>query len=173
MYKRIGTKKLGRTMAHRKALVNNLVRSLVKRGQIKTTSVKAKVVKSEVESLLSKTRKSAEGDLNIRRKLQIVLGNTELVKKFIEVSKKEDSNISIKKVGFRAGDNAEVSMLELVGIKVKKVGKKTTEKETKEKPEEVEEKTERRNLLNLGGRKSISKRVDSGTKERAKSRSGL
>ncbi|PKN02575.1 hypothetical protein CVU76_00855 [Candidatus Dojkabacteria bacterium HGW-Dojkabacteria-1] len=175
MYKRIGTKKLGRTMAHRKALVYNQLRSLVKSGSIKTTTSKAKVVKAEMESLISKSRNSKEGDLNLRRKLQVVFGSTELVKKFLEVSSKSTSKVILKKVGFRDGDNAEVSMLELKGLKVKSAKKveKVEKEETKvEKKEPVVEK-ERKGILNLGAKKSITKGIAPINKERAKSRSGL
>lgn len=175
MYKRIGTKKLGRTMAHRKSLVYNQLRSLLKSGSIRTTTPKAKVVKAEMESLISKSRNSKEGDLNLRRRLQVVFGNTDLVKKFLEVSSKSTSKVILKKVGFRDGDNAEVSMLELKGLKVKSTKKieKVEKEETKvEKKEPVIEK-ERKGILNLGVKKSISKGVAPINKERAKSRSGL
>ncbi len=178
MYKRIGTKKLGRTMAHRKSLVYNQLRSLLKSGSIRTTTPKAKVVKAEMESLISKSRNSKEGDLNLRRRLQVVFGNTDLVKKFLEVSSKSTSKVILKKVGFRDGDNAEVSMLELKGLKVKSTKKiekveKVEKEETKvEKKEPVIEK-ERKGILNLVVKKSISKGVAPINKERAKSRSGL
>lgn len=162
-------------MAHRKALVYNQLRSLVKSGSIKTTTSKAKVVKAEMESLISKSRNSKEGDLNLRRKLQVVFGSTELVKKFLEVSSKSTSKVILKKVGFRDGDNAEVSMLELKGLKVKSAKKveKVEKEETKvEKKEPVVEK-ERKGILNLGAKKSITKGIAPINKERAKSRSGL
>jgi len=175
MYKRIGTKKLGRTMAHRKALVYNQLRSLVKSGSIKTTTTKAKVVKAEMESLIEKSRASKEGDLSLRRKLQVIFGETDLVKKFIEVSSKKTSKVVIKKIGFRDGDNAEVSMLELKGLKTKvaKKAEKEEKEESKiEKKEPVVEK-ERKGILNLGAKKSITKGIAPINKERAKSRSGL
>lgn len=162
-------------MAHRKSLVYNQLRSLLKSGSIRTTTPKAKVVKAEMESLISKSRNSKEGDLNLRRRLQVVFGNTDLVKKFLEVSSKSTSKVILKKVGFRDGDNAEVSMLELKGLKVKSTKKieKVEKEETKvEKKEPVIEK-ERKGILNLGVKKSISKGVAPINKERAKSRSGL
>ncbi|MDX9739437.1 MAG: L17 family ribosomal protein [Candidatus Dojkabacteria bacterium] len=176
MYKRNSIKKLGRTTSHRKALIQNQLRSLVESGKIKTTSPKAKVMKGEIESLISKVRTTKDGDLSLRRKLLIVFGNTELVNRFVDIAKKDSAKVLIKKVGFRDGDNAQVSVLEIKGLKVKgvkKVGK------TKDEPKEVEEKKpvideeKKKGILGLGSKKSVTKGVGPINKERAKSRSGL
>lgn len=172
MYKRIGTKKLGRTMSHRKALINNQLRSLIESGYIKTTSTKAKVVKGEIESLFAKVRNAKDGDLNLRRSLQVVFGNTDLVKRFLEIAKKEDTKVVLRKIGFRDGDNSEMSKIEITGLKVKKVAKKV-KKEVEVQEEKVENKEVKKNILNIGGKKSVSKKVGAVNKERAKSRSGL
>jgi large subunit ribosomal protein L17 len=174
MYKRIKTKKLGRTMAHRKALIKNQIRSLVHSGSIKTSTAKAKVVKGELESLMHKVKNAKDGDLNLRRELQVILGDKELVKKFVEFSKKENSKVVVRKIGFREGDNSEVSQIVIDGLKVKKVKKVEKKKDDVEEEKEVEsKKLERKNLLNVGSKKSVSKKVGAVNKERAKSRSGL
>ena len=159
-------------MTHRKALVYNQLRSLVKSGDIKTTTAKAKAVKAEMESLIAKSRTTKEGDLSLRRKLQLIFGDTDLVKKFMEVSSKSTTKVILKKIGFRDGDNAEISMLELKGLKVKVAKKVEKEDEKVEKKEPVIEK-ERKGILNLGAKKSITKGIAPVNKERAKSRSGL
>ncbi len=174
MQKRVKTKKLGRTHSHKKALVLNMLRSVVKNGSIKTTTPKAKVVKNEIESLLSKVKNSKEGDLALRRKLQEILGDSALVKKILEV---KDISVVLKKVGFRDGDNSEVSIVEIEGLKVKKAKSTSKKKLEKKGVEEVEksipavEESKKRNILDLG-KKSV-KEVASVKKERAKSRSGL
>lgn len=174
MHKRAKTKKLGRTHSHRKALVMNMLRSVVKNGSVKTTTPKAKVLKNEIESLLSKVKNSNEGDLSLRRKLQEILGDTAMVKKLLEV---KDTSVVVKKVGFRDGDNSEMSVIEIEGLKVKKAKSTIKKKAEKKEIEEVEKSTtiaeepKRRNILDLG-KKSV-KEVASVKKERAKSRSGL
>jgi large subunit ribosomal protein L17 len=174
MYKRIKTKKLGRTMAHRKALIKNQIRSLVHTGSIKTTTAKAKAVKGELESLMNRVKNAKEGDLNIRRELQVILGETELVKKFVEFSKREGSKVVVRKIGFRDGDNSEVSQIVIEGLKVKKVKRVAKKSKDVEEESKVEKKEpERKNILNLGAKKSVSQKAGAVNKERAKSRSGL
>lgn len=176
MYKRNSIKKLGRKTSHRKALILNQLRSLVESGKIRTTSPKAKVMRGQIESLISKVRTTKDGDLNLRRRLQIVFGNTELVNRFVDIAKKDSTKVTLKKVGFRAGDNAEVSVLEIKGLKVKKVkkvGKTKAEPKEVEKKKPVIEEEKKRGLLDFGGKKSVTKGVAKVNKERAKSRSGL
>lgn len=158
-------------MAHRKALVLNLLRSLVESGSVKTTTAKAKALKGEMESLISKITSNGEVDLSTRRSLQETFGNTELVKKFVDFAKKESTKVTIKKVGFRAGDNSEVSVIEISGL-----AKKETKKADGEKKEEkvvVKKETTKRDNIDTGKKKSVTKVMAQVNKERAKSRSGL
>jgi large subunit ribosomal protein L17 len=97
MYKRVKTKKLGRTVSHRNALVQNMVRSMVVSGSVKTTTPKAKVLKGEMESILTKIENTKDGDLSLRRDLQVMLGNSDLVKKLLGI---KGAKVVIKKVGF-------------------------------------------------------------------------
>lgn len=177
MYKRVKTKKLGRTVSHRKALILNQLRSLVESGSIKTTTPKAKVVKNEIESLIAKVKNTKDGDLSLRRRLQVVLGSSDLVKRFMQAAKDNSVSVTLKKVGFRDGDNSEVSLVEVKGLKVKKA-KSTRKKEVEKKEVEIEEKKvpiqeepKKRGILNLG--KKTVKEAAPIKKERAKSRSGL
>ncbi|KKP63908.1 MAG: 50S ribosomal protein L17 [candidate division WS6 bacterium GW2011_GWE1_34_7] len=176
MYKRNSIKKLGRKSSHRKALVKNLLRSIMQSGKVNTSSVKAKVLRGELTSVLSKAKNSDEKDISLKRDMLTIFGNKELVKKVFEIAKKESTKVSIKKVGFRAGDNTEMSLVEISGFKIKSKSKKQSKKEEKEEKEEkveikkVEEK--KRGILNLG-RKNVSKEVTTVKKERARSRSGL
>ncbi len=179
MYKRNSIKKLGRTHSNRKALIQNQLRSLLTSGKVQTSSVKAKVLKREVESLLCAVKNSKEGNIPLIRKLNEVLGRKELVKKIFEIAKKEDTKVSIKKVGYRVGDNTQMSIVEIVGFKGKEVNKKKdvkssekveVKKEEKVDVKDIEEK--KKNILNIG-KKTVSKKVEPVKKERARTRSGL
>ncbi len=179
MYKRINLKKLGRTHSHRKALKQNQLRSILQSGKVKTSSVKAKVLRGELQSLLNLVRVSKENDLSLIRMLHEVLGKDELVKRVLELGKKESTKVTIKKVGYRAGDNSQMSIVEITGFKSnkdasKKKGVKKVEKEEKKEVivEKKEFKEEKKGVLNLG-KKTVSKKIEPLKKERAKSRSGL
>ncbi|MHC1716467.1 MAG: bL17 family ribosomal protein [Candidatus Dojkabacteria bacterium] len=167
MYKRIKKLKLGRKTAHRKSLIHNLLRSLFDKNYVVTTTAKAKVLKLKAESLVSKG-KSKKGELVFRRDLQVIFGNSALVKKYQEYVEKDDSGVGFVRVGFRAGDNAEQARVFLMGIKgKKKIAKKVEDKEKKKV--NIEEKKN----VNI----DMNKKVDTTTvitrTDRAKSRSGL
>lgn len=150
----------------------NLTRSLFKSGQIVTSSARAKALKQTVESLISKM-KTPKNALVLRRDLQNVFGNDELVKKAMEYSTKEKTGIVIRKVGFRKGDNTEESRIELIGLAKKKgkvVAKKTKEDDKKEIKETEVNKAD---LEKRSAQKSIDKSTVFKKTERAKSRSGL
>ncbi len=176
MYKRRSVKKLGRTHSHRKALMQNQLRSILSSGKVKTSSVKAKVLKKNIESLISSVKTSKEGDISFIRKLNDVLGSKELVKKILELGKKGTAKVSIKKVDFRIGDNTEMSIVEIIGFKGKSASKKKEKDEVdtkKEEKKEIKEEDERKkSILNLG-KKTVSKKVEPMKKERARTRSGL
>jgi large subunit ribosomal protein L17 len=182
MYKRKSIKKLGRTTSHRKALIKNQLRSVLSSGKVKTSTVKAKVLKGELESMFNNIKKSKENDINLIRHLKEILGSDELVKKAIELGKKDGVKVSIKKVGFRDGDNTEMSVVEIEGFKTEqkkevKKGKKKEKKEEKQEEQEsvieqkeIEEK--KKGILNLG-RKPVVQKTAPIKKERARTRSGL
>lgn len=174
MYKRINLKKLGRTHSHRKALKQNQVRSILESGKVRTSSVKAKVLRGELESLLNLVRGTKDGDISLIRRLNEILGKEELVKKAMELGKKESTKVTVKKVGYRAGDNTQESVVEIVGFKgKKKVAKKDVKVEKKEEVQEKKESVEKKKSFANLGAKSVSKKVEPLKKERAKSRSGL
>lgn len=170
MYKKVGIKKLGRTSAHRGSLIINQLRTLFEYGKLNTTVSKAKATKARAESIIFSAR-TGEVSLITRRDLGETFGKKELVSKVVEYSKKEGSGIRMVKVGFRAGDNAIMARLDLIGYKgKKKVSKKGDKEEVVEKKES--KRIERESIEKLG-EKSISKNVTGATKQRAHSRSGL
>jgi len=109
-------KKLGRDMAHRKALYANLAGAVIEHGRIKTTVTKAKAVKPIAEQLITLGRR---GDLHARRQAVAFLRSKEIVHKlFAEVgpafAERPGGYLRITRIGPRQGDAAEMAYLELV-----------------------------------------------------------
>jgi large subunit ribosomal protein L17 len=109
-------KKLGRDMAHRKALYANLAGAVIEHGRIKTTVTKAKAVKPIAEQLITLGRR---GDMHARRQAVAFLRSKEIVHKlFSEVgpafAERPGGYLRITRIGPRPGDSAEMAYLELV-----------------------------------------------------------
>ncbi|MCK9223760.1 MAG: 50S ribosomal protein L17 [Candidatus Muirbacterium halophilum] len=116
MRHREGYKALGRNKAHRDALLRNLSTSLIENGKIKTTLTKAKELKSVVEKIITMAR---EDNFNNRRRVARYIYKTDIVTKlFNEVAPKYKERpggyTRIYKLGERRGDNAMMSIIELV-----------------------------------------------------------
>lgn len=129
-------KKLGRKKAHRESLIRNLLRSLFDHNYVVTTTVKAKALKQEATSLVEKG-KTKKGDLVFRRELKVIFGKDSLTKKYMEYLKKENAGIGFVRVGFRDGDNAEMSRVFLLGLDKKKTPSKKSKKEQKKEEKET------------------------------------
>ena len=128
----MGYKKLNRTSEHRKALIKNMLNSLVKYEQITTTLPKAKVLKPQADKLITLGKKNSLQ--NIRRiisKLQDE-GSASKVRKTLSkrYENRKGGYTRIIKAGFRYGDNAPMAVVEFVDrdVEAKKVDKKKTEK---------------------------------------------
>lgn len=171
MYKGVKKAKLGRKASNRKALMINQLRSLFESGHVVTTSPKAKVLKTNADSIIALGKKN-KGMLSLRRELAVTLKDEKLVKKFIEYVEKTEAGVRIVKIGFRKGDNGEKSRVELIGMekKTKKIVKKTAEKKEEVKEEKVAPKAKvSKNILGKGIDKSATVKKTG----RATSRSGL
>ena len=132
MRHKFGYKKLNRTSEHRKALIKNMLNSLVKYEQITTTLPKAKVLKPQADKLI--TLGKNDSLQNIRRiisKLQDE-GSASKVRKTLSkrYENRKGGYTRIIKAGFRYGDNAPMAVVEFVDrdLEAKKVDKKKTEK---------------------------------------------
>ena len=132
MRHKFGYKKLNRTSEHRKALIKNMLNSLVKYEQITTTLPKAKVLKPQADKLITLGKK--DNLQNIRRiisKLQDE-GSASKVRKTLSkrYENRKGGYTRIIKAGFRYGDNAPMAVVEFVDrdVEAKKVDKKKTEK---------------------------------------------
>ena len=111
-----GYRKLGRTSAHRKAMLRNLVTDLLREGRITTTDTRAKEARRQAEKMITLAKR---GDLHARRQvLAYVYDETVVSKLFDEIAPKyaerQGGYTRILKLGPRQGDNAEMVFLELV-----------------------------------------------------------
>ncbi len=123
-------KKLGRDTSHRRALLRNLVTSFLEKERIRTTLAKAKVTRPLAEKMITLARKDT---LHARRQALSFIFKKPVVKKlFAEIgprfSERPGGYTRIIKIGPRAGDGAEMAILELVGSEFEKKAKKKKEK---------------------------------------------
>ena len=137
MRHRLGYKKLNRTSEHRKALIKNMLNSLIKYEQIKTTLPKAKVLKPEADKIVTLGKKDTlQNTRALVAKLQDI-GNANKVKKTLSKRYKDRKGgyTRIIKAGFRHGDNAPIALIEFVdrNIDAKNIDKPKKAKETKDK----------------------------------------
>lgn len=131
------TFKIGRTSAHRTALLANQVSSLILSTKIETTLVKAKETKRVAEKMITLAKK---GTLHTRRQAISKLRNEEAVRFLFEelaprFANREGGYTRIIQLGKRIGDGAEMCILQWVDTaeaapKKKKSVKKTDEQET-------------------------------------------
>lgn len=111
-------RKLSRTAAHRKALLNNLVQSLVEHKAIKTTDEKAKETQRLFDRLVTFGKKN---DIASRREAYKFLKNRTLVKELFDeispaLSDRNGGYTRIDKLYIRRGDGALISKLQILGF---------------------------------------------------------
>ena len=109
-------RKLGRDASHRKAMLRNMVTSLFEHGAIRTTDQKAKELRRLAAKMVTLGKKDS---LHARRQAAKTLRSREvLVKLFDEIapgfSERHGGYTRIIKLGRRRGDNAEMSLIELM-----------------------------------------------------------
>ena len=127
----MANKKLNRTSEHRKALLKNMLNSLIKYEQIKTTLPKAKFLKPKADKIITLGKKdtlqttkllvSQLQDIKIANKVRKTLSK--------RYEKRNGGYTRIIKAGFRYGDNAPMAIIEFVDrdIEAKKIDKKKKE----------------------------------------------
>jgi large subunit ribosomal protein L17 len=108
--------KLGRTTSHRKAMLRTMVTSLLKHEKIQTTDMKAKELKKVADKMITLGKR---GDLHARRQAAAYIREREMVGKlFGEMSERYKERAGgytrIVKSGYRAGDNAPMSIIEFI-----------------------------------------------------------
>jgi len=133
----IGYKKLNRTSEHRKALIKNMLNSLIKYEQITTTLPKAKVLKPQADKIITLGKKDTLQNTKILISKLQDLKSANKVKKTLSkrYQNRNGGYTRIIKSGFRYGDNAPLAVIEFIDrdVEAKKVDrkKKDTKKETK------------------------------------------
>ena len=145
MRHKMGYKKLNRTSEHRKALIKNMLNSLVKYEQITTTLPKAKVLKPQADKLITLGKKDT---LQNTRALISKLQNEATASKIRKTLSKRYENrkggyTRIIKAGFRYGDNAPMAVIEFVDrdVEAKRVDKKKKDPVKDQKKEAPKEAT--------------------------------
>ena len=124
----MANKKLNRTSEHRKALIKNMLNSLIKYEQIKTTLPKAKFLKPQADKIITLGKKDT---LHNTKMLISQLQDTKSANKVKNTlskryEKRTGGYTRIIKAGFRYGDNAPMAIIEFVDrdIQAKRVDKK-------------------------------------------------
>ena len=137
MRHKFGYKKLNRTSEHRKALIKNMLNSLIKYEQITTTLPKAKVLKPQADKIITLGKKdNLQNTKTLFSKLQDSK-STNKVKKTLSkrYQNRKGGYTRIIKAGFRYGDNAPMAIIEFVDrdLEAKRVDrkKKNISKDTK------------------------------------------
>lgn len=118
--------KLNRTPSHRKAMFRNMVTSLLEHGRVKTTDTKAKEVRRWADKIITLAKR---GDLHARRQALAVVKNKTVVHRLFEEAQdsygdRAGGYTRITKLGFRKGDAAPISFVELIGAGIKTTGGK-------------------------------------------------
>ena len=128
MRHKFGYKKLNRTSEHRKAMIMNMLNSLIKYEQITTTLPKAKVLKPQADKIITLGKKDTLSNTKtLISKLQDIK-STNKVKKTLSkrYENRKGGYTRIIKAGFRYGDNAPMAVIEFVDrdVEAKRVDKK-------------------------------------------------
>lgn len=112
---------LGRKKAHREALLANLASQLITHKRIVTTLAKAKALRTYVEPLITKTKKTgSEAEISHQHRIVFsYLQDKSAVKELFtvvapKIASRPGGYTRIIKLGIRVGDNAETALIELV-----------------------------------------------------------
>jgi large subunit ribosomal protein L17 len=127
--------KLNRTTSHRQAMFKNMVTSLFKYDQIRTTDVKAKELRRWAEHIITLAKR---GDLHARRQVMAIVQEKDVVHKLFENADKRfgaqnGGYTRIIKIGRRPGDAAPVSLIELISAEHEAKPKKKVKGTAKKK----------------------------------------
>ena len=132
----MANKKLNRTSEHRKALLKNMLNSLIKYEQITTTLPKAKFLKPQADKIITLGKKETlQTTKMLMSKLQDISSANKVTKTLSKrYEKRQGGYTRIIKAGFRYGDNAPMAVIEFVDrdVEAKRVDKpkKVVSKET-------------------------------------------
>src|SRR5512140_2609021 len=138
MRHKIATWKLGRNTSHRRALLRNLVTSLILEERIETSAVRAKFLRPHVEKMITLGKR---GDLAARRQAASFLMTRAAVDKLFDIAprfgQREGGYLRIIHKGWKKGDGTETAWVELLGAE--KVIEEKKEKQAERRAKRVEE----------------------------------
>ena len=150
MRHKIGYRKLNRTSEHRKALLKNMLNSLIKYEQITTTLPKAKELKPRIDKAITLGKKK---NLQSKKNLFSQLQSKESVNKLSKIlsqryEKRKGGYSRVIRAGYRYGDDAPMAVIELVDrdvqakkIDIKKKPQETSKGTAEPKNKDTEKKT--------------------------------
>jgi large subunit ribosomal protein L17 len=171
MRHRVAGRKLSRHTQHRELMFRNMLVSLLQYERIKTTLAKGKELRSWADKMISLGK---QGTLHARRRAFALLRDKGIVKKlFDEIAPKfkdrQGGYTRVYKLGWRQGDGAPLSLVELVTYAVPEEKKKSTLKKAKEVLEKVtpkkKEKEEKKEKEKEKGKEKKEKKVKKEEKE--------
>ena len=139
MRHRVAGRKFSRHTQHRKLMFRNMLVSLLRHGRIKTTLAKGKELRGWADKIISLSKK---GTLHARRQAFAILRDREIVKKLFEeiapgLKDRQGGYTRIYKMGWRQGDAAPLSLVELATFSSPEKKKKSAVKKAKEVLEKV------------------------------------
>ena len=144
-----GTRKLGRTTDHRKAMLRGMVTYLFENGKVETTVTRAKEVRAMAEKMITIAK---DNSLHARRQVLAYVTKEDVVKNLFDVIAPRYADVNggytrITKTGARRGDAAEMCIIELVETKAEleakaAAAKKAAAKNSAPKAEKKEAETD-------------------------------
>lgn len=146
MKHRVAGRKLGRTSAHRLALLRNLSTELFRHERIHTTLMKAKELRPFAEKLITLGRR---GNVHARRRVARHIHDAGIARKLVETiatrfAERPGGYTRILKLGPRRGDSAEMAIVELIGSELVLTTPKGEEKKEKKGLGRIRERFSRR-----------------------------
>ena len=135
MRHRTAGKQLSRNSSHRRAMFRNLVTSLLKYEKVITTDIKAKSVRQIVEKMITLAKR---GDLHARRQALAYLQEKQVAHRLFEeiaqrFTDRQGGYVRVVKFGYRKGDGATLSVIQLLQQDEKDTGSAKTKKKAKKK----------------------------------------
>ena len=131
-----GTRKLGRTTDHRKAMLRGMVTYLFENGKVETTVTRAKEVRAMAEKMITIAK---DNSLHARRQVLAYVTKEDVVKNLFDVIAPRYADVNggytrITKTGARRGDAAKMCIIELVETKAELEAKAAAAKKAAKKP---------------------------------------
>jgi large subunit ribosomal protein L17 len=170
MRHRVAGRKLSRHTQHRELMFRNMLVSLLQHERIKTTLAKGKELRGWVDKIITLGKKE---NLHARRKAFALLRDKGIVKKLFDeivprLKDREGGYTRIYKMGWRHGDGAPLSLVELVTFSSPEQKKKSTVKKAKDVLEKVAPKRKEKEEKEKGKEKKEKKVKKKEEKEKGK-----